>query len=196
MKRILSALRAVLKAATSSLNTVWTYCRDSGKWIGKTVASIGGGGAPEAGGYDLAMAAENDNQADALVAKTNEVLASIETPKASGGDGYDRMQRVCRDLCAGDEPAADDIGQLSPLQLEWVNTMTPEMRFIVGNETRQSVISHIRGGKGLHGVIRADAESINGWKDALAIEMAQARQELIVGFAPDQEDVPVLRRVG
>lgn len=199
MKRLIAAIASALR---SSVSFVWERCRDTGRLVARAVNTVlpgAGSAAPDYGlGEDLVP--ENDNtvrpSVDEVVKQANELLASIELPKKTGGDGYDVMMRICRHLCAGDEPKPEDVAALSQLQLDWIESMTPEMRFIVGNEKRAAVISHIKGGKSLHGVIRADAESINQWRHALAMEMAQHRQAFIDGYAPDAEDVPALRSVG
>lgn len=186
MRTVFAAIAAAFRTAATSLSTVWIYCKDTGRWVGKTVAStlgsIGGGGSaptPASPLQDLeaAMAAE------AAKPSVDDMVKQVVVPSAQGGDGYDRIQRACRDINTGGKPAREDWISLSPLQRDWLQQLTPPMRLLVGNIERDALIAHMRGGKGLRGVVRFDAESLAAWKhansiEAMAAEMDGAKTEL------------------
>ncbi|MGV8949711.1 MAG: hypothetical protein ACOH2M_01320 [Cypionkella sp.] len=184
MRTVFAAIARAFAAAATSLSTVWSYCKDTGKWIAKTVAttvgSIGGGGSAPAASplqeLEAAMAAEaaRPGNVDDLV----KAAADISLPPTQGGDGYDRIQRACCDINTGGKPAREDWQALSPLQRDWLQELTPSMRLLVGNIERDALVQHMRGGKGLRGVIRCDAGSVAAWQHANAIEAPVAGMDV------------------
>lgn len=198
MKSLFSAIARAISATATVFTTVMRYCRDTGRWVAESVAKTVGaiGGCAGQATPVLDIVGDNDNGTDALLAQSKALVESVEVPKNEGGDGYDRIQRACRALCAGDEPATADLEYITPLQREWLNLMTPEMRLIVGNVDRDDVIAHMRGGKGLRGVMRSDVESVNEWKAMLHREMEGSRNFHSASITMEQDDVPALRHVG
>jgi len=168
MKSVFSAIARAFRAMATTMTTAWRYCRDTGRWIGETVASIGGGGVGGDAGYDVPEPLEPARSVDQLLADANALVKEISVPPALGGDGYDRIQRIAMAINVGDEPADEDIAELSELQLEWINTLEPGMRFVVGNCRKDELVEHMRGRKGLKGVIRCDEASLQDWKEAVA----------------------------
>ncbi|KQX40388.1 hypothetical protein ASD04_07090 [Devosia sp. Root436] len=116
---------------------------------------------------------------DLEAAMVDDLLKPLESqaPPSAGGDGYDRVQRVCRDLNSGHTPAPEDLAALTPTTREWLTLLEPQMRLLVGNVEKEALVAHIRGGKCLRGVIRSDAESIAQWKHTVALEAIEAEYD-------------------
>lgn len=166
MRSLFSLIARAISATATVLTTVWRFCRKTGRWIGETVAKTVGAvtGSP---GREIASTVVSDNEdaIDLLTRQSQALAESIEPPTVDGGDTFDAIQRVCRNLCSEEGPLSHDLNSLTPLQREWIELLSPAMRFIVGNEERTAVMSHLHGGKGLRGVIRCDAESISQWRN-------------------------------
>lgn len=190
--KLLSAIAAAFRAMRTVMTTAWTYCKETGKWMARTVASIGASGpvaseivdpVPEADLIEYGTAEDliqpDDGRADDLIRKSKAFLQGVENVfscEHSPGDAYDRIQRVCQARVDGLEPWFFDHFKLAGLKQDWIDTLTPEMEQIVAKASREDLIAHIKGGKGLRGVIRCDRESLEGWQHAL--EMVAARAEM------------------
>lgn len=177
MRRLLSAIASALR---STVSMIWEKCQKTGAWTMKAVASIGGGGGSASAAasplqeLEAAMAAEaaRPGNVNDLVKQADD----ISVPPAHGGDGYDRIQRCCRDINMQQQPKREDWMALSDVQREWLRELTPSMRLVVGNIERDALVQHMKGGRGLKGVIRCDAESVAAWQHANAIEAAIAAE--------------------
>ena len=132
----------------------------------------------------------------AMATSTDDLVkqaGAVVVPPAQGGDGLDRIQRACRDINTSGKPAREDWEALSELQREWLQELTPSMRLVVGNIEREALVAHMRGGKGLKGVVRCDAESLAGWKHAAAIRQTIAQTASELGFDEPELDAPAPR---
>src|SRR5690606_8141708 len=142
---------------------VWDKCAKTGAWTLRAVASLTASPSASAG--------EGGPMQD-LEASLEDLLTRQvpEVPPAAGGDGYDRLQRVCRDLNSDVRPNPADMAALSPLQHEWLQILDPQMRLLVGNVPKSALVDHVRGRKVLRGVIPLDQGSVDAWNHADAIE--------------------------
>ena len=155
---------AIANALRSSCSFVWDRCARTGAWTLRQVANlVGGGGSPAAPAGEM-------QQLEAEMADDMLKPIASSAPPERGGDGFDRIQRVCRDLNSDRVPAPEDLAYLSPTTREWLTLLDPSMRLLVGNVEKSALVEHMKGGKGLRGVIRSDAESIAAWKHAVALE--------------------------
>lgn len=190
MKKLFSAIARAFRAMSTATTTVWRYCSDTGKWIGETVASIGGGGAsaPAAPAteelpVEFATAAdlipEDDGSVERLLKKSQNLLQQINSHmNLSPGDTYDRIGRMAKDVAEGKRPDGLDFGQLTTLQQDWFQTMPTAMVKLVADASRADLVRHIRGEKSIRGVIPCDKESVVDWTRSDEIAAARAAYEI------------------
>lgn len=201
MKKLLSAIAAALR---SSVSFVWTRCRETGKLIMTTVASIGASPSPAsqyaveeepapAESIEYATAADiiqpDDGAVDTLIEKSIKLLADIDgVLDGSPGDDLDRINRICKYRADGHTPPFMDYSKLSNLHQDWLNALTPEMQGIVALSSRQEIKAHIKGTKAMRGVIRCDKESLVDWDRACEIEAAREAYEIETAHIPGEPE--------
>jgi hypothetical protein len=157
MKRLIAAIAAVLR---SSVSYVWERCKDTGNLVARAVTTIlpggGGGGAPD---YGVGAANDNDETVAATAPGAGEVdmrpIRELAAAIVNGG--------ATEAMCA----------KVDERTFNWLSNLSRGMIAKILMASDDELRSHLRGKSTIKGLLQADEDSVNAFRQAWLLELSK-----------------------
>lgn len=165
MKKLFSAIARAFRAMSTAVTTSWRYCRDTGKWISETVASIGGG--IGGGGGDAGFGTAEDLVPDEIAPAAAAIEPSTNLKNVRA------LAAAISNGCATEELCS----RVDERTFNWLSQLDRSMIAKVLLSSDEALRGHLRGRSTIRGVVQADEASVNAYRETWMMEVQQSAEQ-------------------